>query len=781
MPRSKTLASRSRRLGHGRCSLESLETRLVYSAPHEFAGVGIRFDDGPRLFYAQGVVDANDDITGTMQFADATGLLSTDPMDWTRLVRGDAGAMTFDTRNGFTPYASQTGTQFIVEDRWLRGSFVGRDADGATRDFAVLAELENSGLSPYFRADIGMTRINAQGELEGFNLEIALTPDAAPGTSYRLTYQLPGGDVVVDVEPTFEANGIIGLGAHGNLIVPHRSNGSMSAVMLSDFDNSDGIVAIGVGRIGGDSLEEQAGRFRSAVLVQGPVGAAFFGVDPQSVPAGTGTAANVVIELSYWSNDAENAPASTFRVYRQDQFDQGMRTPVTQGTFRLRQDDGLWVIELASDQGTTVRVLPSAPRTLVFNSVNDGQHTESLQGMGAAIVYRNGALLEFTAGYDADGRLMAYLEYDNGDSATRSRYSVDLLAEVGGEAVTGEIVTWSTNAYSTHDWYVAARSTDGDLLVWRMFADNVSWSFVNMTEALPGARPITSELSHTLSGTTFNSFYDGYREGGPYGQTLAGFDADGNFVVYQWTDVVTTPEQSLWTFRDVGGEGLDGSAMPTLVGGLSGWGSDWGASHFAGVDAGGELWSIWWAPGMDHWRVDSLSESAGIAPLAPGRPAAVSTRWNAFHVSAVDLNGHLVMTWWAPGFDTWRGQDLTADFAGPTLEVGVLAADFNRYTNNLNIVGRDADGHARIYWWNFNSGWNVGDLSAGLAPGSTPMTPWRMTYAHWTDNIHDSLVTTQSLEGYDDDGDLVRIVWSSGGPDAWVLEDISVGAIAYGV
>src|SRR6185503_18801269 len=117
-----------------------LEPRALLAAPYDFAAVGIRFDAGPAVFLTEGTIAADSTITGSTTVATLSAGATTVPIEWTRYNRGPRGAFTFSLADGFAPYASQSGTQFIADDRWQLGSFVGRDGDGAVRDFAVLAQ-----------------------------------------------------------------------------------------------------------------------------------------------------------------------------------------------------------------------------------------------------------------------------------------------------------------------------------------------------------------------------------------------------------------------------------------------------------------------------------------------------------------------------------------------------------------------------------------------------------------------------------------------------------------
>src|SRR6185369_5124479 len=109
--------------------------------------------------------------------------------------------------------------------------------------------------------------------------------------------------------------------------------------------------------------------------------------------------------------------------------------------------------------------------------------------------------------------------------------------------------------------------------------------------------------------------------------------------------------------------------------GLTGWGAAWNAGHFAGVDDQGELWSIWWAPGMTRWRVDSIGDAAG-SPVLVGRPSAVHTAWDTFHINGVDGDGHVIATWWS-GSTGWGSVDLTADFGGAVIEPSTITSGFS--------------------------------------------------------------------------------------------------------
>src|SRR5206468_7080033 len=93
-------------------SLEPLEPRALLAAPYDFAAVGIRFDAGPAVFLTEGTIAADSTITGSTNVATLAGGPTSTPIDWIRYNRAPRGGFTFTTRDGFTPYGAQTGTQF---------------------------------------------------------------------------------------------------------------------------------------------------------------------------------------------------------------------------------------------------------------------------------------------------------------------------------------------------------------------------------------------------------------------------------------------------------------------------------------------------------------------------------------------------------------------------------------------------------------------------------------------------------------------------------------------
>jgi hypothetical protein len=766
--------------------LELLEPRALMDAA--FASVGLRFDAGPSVVLAEGTVLDNNSVTGTQRTATLVGATGPDALDWTSLSRGASGSFTFGTRNGFTPYDSQNGTQFIGTDRWELGSFVGRDANGAARDLAYLMTPGDTGTLLYL--DMRMTRLLPGGELESFQLLIFPTGNAndPAGAAYAFTYLLPTGAVTETKQVLSSQHGRVEFET-GEVVFVNQLGGfsAQTPAIMADLDASDGIVGFATGGLVNGGAQGDAGRYRAAVLVEGPVAAAMFGLDPADVQNGPAVA-NVVIELHFWNNrDTESVPNS-YSIYRQSDWDAGMPTPVTQGVWQYRGEQLLQppfisvaVIDLlAPDFGSITMHVTS--RSLFFAQASRNGTVEQLQGVGSAILARSGDILEMMVQADGDGHPVAYLTYGR-DGVTSHVYSVDLVDEVGGEAVRGPLTTWvSVSSYGSNR-YVAGLSQSGDVLLWRLLPDNVSWSFVNLTESLSGAEPIVSDLFSTGSITAAQYEGQGILPVVAAWQTLGGYDAEGDFVIYRFASGFVPQNSSRWESVDLGEQGVDGSGfIPQVVGGWTGWNTSWSGANFAGIDANGEMWVLWWTPGLNHWRVDSLTDRAGLPTLALARPAGLVTDWNAVHVGAIDTQGHLVVAWWAPSNDVWQSQDLTADFSGPTLDAGTLAAGFSYPVRTINFAGLDTNGAARTYWWAVGGTWQVDDVSRSTPLADIPMGPWTVswsTYRHFLSFIYRQDV--QSIYGSNDEGDLVRLVWRSLDADDWVLQNLTDAAVPFQV
>ncbi len=774
-----------RPIDHDSAAFESLESRSLLSAPFEFAAVGIRYDAGSALFFTQGTIAADDTITGTTQLASIAGAGAEQSIDWTRYNRGEGDAratFSFDTRDGFGSYASQSGTRFLRDERRDLGTFIGRDMSGAVRDFAVLLQKDDFIVTNNdVRQALGdglqlqMMRLTDAGAIETFTLNVMVALDVPFGGAgeFTFSYEFASGTVTAMRRSVSFENGVLTLDGGERIVF----NGSRDSVLLTDFDNTDGILGVASGRVRIGSAQ-QNGFYRAAVVINGPQSAAFFGVDPMTLGP-NGTVADIVIELHTISLDTRIGPTNEFRIYRASDFDAGMRSPLTSGYWIERREfvpaGGLISTRLQlylSEEGevfnenTFVFVRGGGGRSIHFDELRTSLDAhEELFGVGSTSYVNGNQIAEFQAHVDPDGRPFAHIDVRfNADLTVPSIYVVDLIDEVGGEAVVGDLVSWASEQ-GGHFW--AGLSASGEVQVWQFSA--IGFTYRNLTQTAQFARPIVGQLAYT-SYNTDSLASDLWKN-----QTLGGFDADGNFIVYQQLNGFVDNTVMNWLFSDVSDAGV--GVPPEFVSDLVGWSSGWGAIHFAGLDADGEIWAMWWSPILTQWQVTNIT---GTVPGGQAAPLVVNlsvvrTPWDTFHINGTDASGNVTSTWWAPGFSAWRVEYLSVQFGGPALTPGSITSNFSPLLNTFNIVGRGVNDRPIAYWWTPEFRWQIDPLGAGIAQQFIPIQPWVITSSSVYINLgpDEPFAHSQSLLGRNSDGRLVRLLWRSDGVDAWNFQDIT--------
>lgn len=271
----------------------------------------------------------------------------------------------------------------------------------------------------------------------------------------------------------------------------------------------------------------------------------------------------------------------------------------------------------------------------------------------------------------------------------------------------------------------------------------------NLTEELldSGATPIVS------GSTTFTSL-DGI-------VFLAGLDAQGRLVLYWQTGQRDAQGHQLWGFTDLDRDHLapQGLTRPEWFGETVSFVTSWNGLNIVGLDASGELWSVWWAPGMSMWRTDNLTAITGAPPLVGGLSAYV-TSWGAINIVGVDLTGNVQIVWWVPEFGAdWAKHDLTAMLAHSGFSAQGLATYVTPW-GGTNIAGIDQAGDLVVLWWAPGmSQWAVSPLSALIPSAVLPLRS--------IDGVA-SPSGLISLFGFTDGTTPVRYYWQPGGE--WAVE-----------
>ncbi|HZW08517.1 MAG TPA: peptidylprolyl isomerase [Phycisphaerales bacterium] len=293
--------------------------------------------------------------------------------------------------------------------------------------------------------------------------------------------------------------------------------------------------------------------------------------------------------------------------------------------------------------------------------------------------------------------------------------------------------------------YAAAISSDG-LIIYKN-TEGTSWTSRNLNDTLTQVEKIASNITVFVG-----------RGGAVY---IAGLTANDEIMIYNQTGGSTNGEYD-WTARNLSDTDLaaQGMATPVFVSPLSSYVTSWNALNVVGLDANGDIQAIWWAPGLDRWRTDNLSDLTGAPPME-GTIAPYLTSWGAINLTGSDANGNVVVTWWTPNVP-WNTSNLTDMFDGPTLAPGSVSTYVTPW-GATNIIGTDVAGNVIAYWWAPDSGpWNISNLSEIIEGAEIPDGPMI--------GVTSSTGLT-SIFGSTDAGELIRYWWRPN--DTWHWENVS--------
>ncbi len=759
--------------------IDALEPRLVLSGPppYPFVTAGISFDTATNqasgMFWASGTVYADDSFTGSYERFDATSRSGPGALPWAGFTRPDTDRMRLLPAAGFDGYASQNSLQFIAQQGFPPGSFVGRDSAGIVRDMGMFVEPYFQGpfgLGVYLQQDYFITTFAAMTPERGLEtVTLVATPHYFKSPDYTFEYFFQSGTVefdnvhVVSATPT--------LTVFDNGVRVYSTNSHATNFFMVDPDGSDGIVGFGVGLVrwaqAPDSIhvDDIHGAYRGSIMTSGPESGAFFGIQNTAGGLSGDAVADVVIAID---------PDGAFTVYDAGAYDQGLRNPVNSGRWaylanpRQRHDLDLGRLQLTDWDGRVAAVRVARNALLIPVSVAGLQAASTESGEFEEVwgIVTRGSYTPITDALDFQeavfstdeaGHLVALQHAISSDADKVGWYSLDLTDSFGTAAVTGSLYSWHDLNFERVA--VVGRSVGGDLLFWQRLNDE--WTFEDLTTAIDGAVAFGGDIS----GVNFANG-DFFRR--PLA-AIVGTDADGKFIAY------VQQEGAAWEFVNVEANGLVGEGVhPNFVGPLAGFGTPWDGFNFAGLDDQGRIWALWYSRALGgHWATNNLSEIAGGTPQIVSHLTAITTPWNAFQISGLDSRGHIIVTWWAREVG-WRYDGLTDLVGGPSF-VGVeLASYYSIALNVINVIGIDAAGDAVVYWWNPKSGWNVGYPATGLSESTRPQGAilydgFDVRYS----NIPGQSASFQSITWQAADGHTKRLVWYTAAPDAWSFEDLT--------
>ncbi|MBK7404219.1 MAG: hypothetical protein IPJ41_06195 [Phycisphaerales bacterium] len=322
---------------------------------------------------------------------------------------------------------------------------------------------------------------------------------------------------------------------------------------------------------------------------------------------------------------------------------------------------------------------------------------------------------------------------------------VDLQTLTGSPALTGQIETW-TDAKDGAS-YAAATSADG-LLLFRRNGSGV-WSYRNLNNELNGAGLLSGDL--TVFANRSDRVY------------IAGLDASGNLHLFRQTDTENANGYA-WTSRNLSNTDLEdqGQTTPQFSGRLTSFVTSWNALNIVGLDTNGDIQAVWISGGMARWRLSNLSDSTG-APALSGGLTVYLTSWKAINLVGTDAAGHVSATWWVPSFGAaWVTSDLTTIIGGPELAASSMTS-FVTSWGATNIAGVDINGNLVVYWWAKDNGWSISTLTDVIAGSELPTGRLSGLTVSKTKSIN--------LLARAEDGGVLRYWWKPGG--SWAMQNLT--------
>lgn len=706
--------------------LEVLEQRRLLSVPFASVGLGWAFGAGGAfdidVVSTEGTLAGDLTVGGSLYREDEADRDRRDDLWYDSVIRLEGGRLDRDPPEGFLGDPEErNGAWFVSGDGYPVGWWLSEYQGGAVEDAELLVTLDEDVALADYSGTYQYSTIAfdvADGETFLSNGRMIVDEDevrwtATRGTAHRLASNVdfldPFGGLVTS------RNEYLYLSADGSTIV------------FADMAKADGVTAIGVAT-------------RPATIVESD---SLVGVYLTLYATGAGGTLNfrqLAIDL-----EADG----DYKIYDLDEYDGGARDPLERGSWRVSGDRV--VLEQSNSDGERSFVIGENGSTLLATEIDTGPTELPLFALGVKVVPEPEPqdVVFNVPGKDEFDRPQIYqLETDD------VWYVVDVISTIGGPVPVGEVVSWVDPKDGLS--YGAAVTSQGLILYTE--GEDDSWSYRNLTAEVFGGVAPTGELEVMVA-----------PNGAVHLTALAG---DGDLLHYVQNGAQDDSGQWRWSFENISEEDLRpaGVATPDFSG-LVSYATAWGGLNVVGLDADGELWGVWTAPGLARWQVSNLTSVYGSAPLVGGLTVYL-TPWNGINIAGVGRQGHLLVTWWVPSFKgQWAQSDLTAATGGP-LYVPETLGSFVSSWGGLNIVGADsATGEVVVTWWapaRQDEGWALASLSE-VVPSGSPVISSPFTGIAAPDS-------SLNVFGYAG-GDFIRYYWEPGFGGSWAVQNLTDVAV----
>ncbi len=271
----------------------------------------------------------------------------------------------------------------------------------------------------------------------------------------------------------------------------------------------------------------------------------------------------------------------------------------------------------------------------------------------------------------------------------------NLSTETGADAVEGQVTVFVSQFGVP---YVAGLNATGELLLFVQGAQRsdgqFNYSSRNLSEsAFTPAGLETPTIQGPLISyvTSWNAFH------------VNGLNSAGQIVSFWFHSSLSD-----WTISNL--SNITGA--PAISGTLTAYLTSWGGINLAGANADGELTVTWWVPAFGgDWRINNLSEQFSGPSLGEQSLTAYVTPWGGLNVAGLTESGALTIYWWSPGLEDWRVSSISSLLPDAEPVTTTLRGASARATGATSVLGTSADGDVMRYSWEPGGDWMAENLS----------------------------------------------------------------------
>lgn len=729
------------RSAHPFAPIEPLEPRVLLAS--DFASVGMVFISGANFsvetFATEGFIDDDGRTSGTTFESARNGRVVDEGLEYARIHNLADYRFTRSPDRGLVSDPDETnGAQFRDGPGWFYAQRRRSNVDGFSRKSEFAQELELIVDRPdtaTLESIAGTWRFSLIGVDDGepFNGTGTLSI-----TGNTINWIIEQGSVArpMSIIDSVAAKGLF-ITTLGEYFYLSRDG---QTLIFADMAESDDIISFGMA-VRTDAMvtmPQLAGGYLLAWAVADP-------------------AANDIRDegdLAFAQRFLDLEPDGDYFFYDLDEYDDGKRRPISRGTWTL--SGHTLTLRPRGTSEDLVFIVSDGGQTLLPIFWDDGEFIDAVAGIGTRA---GGPLIHDTVltvpATSPTGTDLVYALRRGG--AEPQWFVTDPVVASGAPAITSDLVAWEDPR--DHDVYAAGTAANGHVILFRQ-DERGRWSF----------RDLTVETARNLTAVTDLDVMIA-----PAGQVnLIGRNAGGDIIRFFQTGR-TRPDSAgggfEWDVTNLSADQLapNGFATPNFTGDLVAYATSWGGLNIAGLDAAGDVWSVWWAPGLETWQATNLSDAFGTPPLAGGLTVYL-TPWDGINIAGVDPSGRVLVTWFVPSIPgVWFNSDLTADAGGPLMQPESLAS-FVAPWGGLNIVSVDAEtGEIVTYWWapaRVDEGWATAKLAAGaddVPPDASLGRP--LIGLSGQDSSLNVFART-------DDGELARLFWEPGF-ERWRFENVT--------